>query len=137
VNVTDLIKQHEGYSGTAYICPAGYWTVGYGRNLQSTGISEKEAEMLLQNDIDRARALLSTESYWAGLDGVRKAVLIDMVVNLGFQGFCQFKKFRGALEQQNYADACAEMIQSKWYAQVGNRSIRLTQMMRTGEWPQK
>lgn len=137
MNVTDLIKQHEGYSRTAYICPAGYWTVGYGRNLQSTGISEKEAEMLLENDIDRARALLSTESYWAGLDGVRKAVLIDMVVNLGFQGFCQFKKLRGALEQKNYADACAEMIQSKWYAQVGNRSIRLTQMMRTGEWPQK
>lgn len=137
MNVVDLIKQHEGFSRTAYICPAGYWTVGYGRNLQSTGVSEKEAEALLQNDIDRATALLSTEIYWADLDGVRKAVLIDMVVNLGFQGFCQFKKLRSALQQKNYVEACAEMIQSKWYAQVGSRSIRLTQMMRTGEWPQK
>ena len=26
----NLIKSHEGLSLTAYICPAGYWTIGYG-----------------------------------------------------------------------------------------------------------
>ncbi len=26
----ELIKRFEGFRGTAYLCPAGYWTIGYG-----------------------------------------------------------------------------------------------------------
>lgn len=26
----DLCIQFEGFSGTPYLCPAGYWTIGYG-----------------------------------------------------------------------------------------------------------
>lgn len=53
----DLIKESEGLKLTAYKCPAGVWTIGYG----STGphvkvgltITEEQAEELLRKDVKR------------------------------------------------------------------------------------
>lgn len=53
----DLICEFEGCELTAYQCPAGIWTIGYG----STGkhvypgkvITQKEAELLLKQDLVR------------------------------------------------------------------------------------
>ena len=53
----DLIKEFEGLELTAYVCPAGVLTIGYG----STGshvssgmtITEPEAEALLKKDLSR------------------------------------------------------------------------------------
>jgi len=53
----DLIKSFEGFRATAYICPAGVLTIGYG----STGphakkgmtITEAQGEELLRKDVAR------------------------------------------------------------------------------------
>lgn len=51
----DLIKRFEGFSATPYLCPAGYWTIGYGHVLKSrtngTSITELQAEALLLQDV--------------------------------------------------------------------------------------
>lgn len=134
MNVLELLKRHEGYSRTVYRCSSNRQTIGFGRNLDDVGISREEAEWLLQRDIDNAIAFLRNEPYWLDLNEVRQAVLIDMVVNLGWTRFSAFKKMRSALILANYKLAAAEMLDSRWAEQVKGRARRLSDMMASGEW---
>ena len=51
----DLIKQHEGCRLTAYKCPAGVWTIGYGHTgsdvKEGLTITPVKAEQLLKSDL--------------------------------------------------------------------------------------
>lgn len=134
MDATALLKLHEGYRRHPYTCPAGALTVGYGRNLDDVGIDPEEAAYLLERDIERARAVLRLEPYWLDLDEVRQAVLLDMCVNLGWPRLQLFRRMRQALRMSEYHRAAAEMVDSAWYEQVGQRSRRLVEMMRSGEW---
>jgi GH24 family phage-related lysozyme (muramidase) len=68
----EMLKRHEGEVKTngrhvAYKCPAGYWTLGVGRNIDpenGIGLSEEEVNFLLQNDLDRCEAELNAEYVW-------------------------------------------------------------------------
>lgn len=62
-HVTDacinLIKQFEGYASEAYICPAGYRTIGYGHVIKkgdnfTTAISLDEGENILKRDVSQS-----------------------------------------------------------------------------------
>jgi lysozyme len=50
----DLIKRHESFSATPYLCPAREWTIGFGhvilRGEIFTSITKQEAEDLLRKD---------------------------------------------------------------------------------------
>lgn len=54
-NGINLLKKHEGLRLTAYRCPAGVWTIGYGHTgaevKPAMTISESEAEKLLRADV--------------------------------------------------------------------------------------
>ena len=56
----DLIKSFEGFSYTAYVCPAGVLTIGYGHtgsNLKSDArVNKQQAEILLKKDLERFEA---------------------------------------------------------------------------------
>ena len=58
INSVDLlveqIKKHEGLELKPYTDTVGKTTIGIGRNLDDVGITEREAEFLLMNDIGRA-----------------------------------------------------------------------------------
>lgn len=152
---------HEGLRLETYKCPAGYWTVGVGRNLEAKGltpdeqikllgtdglskdevierlklrgITKSEALFLLDNDIADCRKDLERYDWYTQLDPVRKKVLIDMRLNLGLAGLLEFRRMIAALARGDYKAAAAEMANSKWYYQVGNRSKRLVRMMESGE----
>ncbi len=52
-----LIRQFEGLRLTAYRCPAGVWTIGYGHTsgvTEGMTISVEQAEDLLRQDIETA-----------------------------------------------------------------------------------
>ena len=49
MNLIEQLKRHEGLKLKPYKCTADKLTIGVGRNLEDVGISEEEAEMLLQN----------------------------------------------------------------------------------------
>lgn len=134
-SIEALLERHEGLRLKPYLCTAGKLTIGIGRNLDDRGITEDEARYLLRNDIAKALASLRHEPYWLDLNEPRQAVLIDMVVNLGWAGWSQFKNMRAALNRLDYLGASYEMRNSKWYTQVGSRGIRLRQMMESGAWP--
>ncbi len=126
----ELLKVHEGFSQYAYKCKLGVTTVGYGRNLETRGLTENEAEYLLRNDIDEADNWCSVSlPYYKTLSVARKSVLIDMYVNLGATGLLKFKRMHAALENKDYTRAAAEMLDSRWATQVGNRAIHLSKIM--------
>ncbi|MCT2531012.1 hypothetical protein N2382_09090 [SAR92 clade bacterium H921] len=125
----DLLQEHEGFRQFPYLDSLGIQTIGYGRNLESRGISEPEASYLLSNDIAEAEEMLHHYPYYWNLSGERKAVLIDMMVNMGPTRLAGFKKMHAALEARNYELAALEMMDSKWSTQVGQRALTLSGVM--------
>jgi len=127
----DLLKIHEGYEQYVYTCKAGVATVGYGRNLESRGLTEKEATYLLKNDIEEADNWCTVSlPYYETLSAARKSVLIDMYVNLGASGLLKFKRMHRALGDSDYHNAAVEMLDSRWATQVGNRAVQLSKIMK-------
>lgn len=130
------LRKHEGYRKKVYKCPAGFDTVGYGRNLETNGVTRAEAEILLQNDVAAcAEALDGRFGWFHVLSDVRQAVLIDMAVNMGITRLRGFKLMLKALSLGDYEAAAREMHHSKWRTQVPGRARRLIAMMRSNEFP--
>jgi len=145
--ITDQLIRHEGLRLKPYHCPAGRLTIGVGRNLEDKGITENEAVMLLENDVQECIADLKDifqddsepidapdttadkENRFDLLPESTQRVLVDMRFNLGYQGFRKFKKMIKAVKQQDFHTAAREMKDSRWYHQVGERAKRLTEMM--------
>ena len=133
----DLIKQHEGFVEHAYKDSEGYWTIGYGRLIDERlggGISSKEAEFLLMNDINQVIEAAKKYTFWDSLNEPRKAVIISMMFNLGQPRFDKFRNTKDAIHAGDYGKAADEMLDSMWRKQVGHRAEHLAEMMRTGEW---
>jgi lysozyme len=127
------LKQHEGLRLKVYTCPAGRLTIGYGRNLEDRGLTESEAEYLLDNDIIECEQLLGKVYIWfKNLDSARQAVMISMCFNMGINSLKKFKKTLGFVRDGDYRRASEEMLKSKWATQVGNRAKELSEQMKTG-----
>lgn len=130
-----MLIVHEGLRLKPYRCPAGYLTIGVGRNLEARGISREEAMVLLESDIAEAEA--AARGFFPAFDRFeepRQAVLVDMAFNLGAVRLGGFRRFRAALERGDFEQAAREMLDSKWAKQVGPRARRLAEMMRRGTW---
>ena len=123
------LKRHEGLRLHPYKCPADKWTIGYGRNLEDRGITEAEAEYLLVNDVDETINQLSAMPGYNNADTKRKAVLVNMAFQMGVTGVKQFKNMWAAIENQDYEEAAAEMLNSRWAGQTPNRASELARIM--------
>ena len=129
---TKLIKKHEGLRLKPYRCSSQKITIGYGRNLQDNGISQEEADTLLQHDLNSAINEAESLPFFASLNEPRQAVIVDMVFNLGLPRFGMFKKMITAIECEHWHVAANEMLNSRWARQVGKRANTLSEMMRLG-----
>jgi len=130
----DMIKRHEGLKLRAYLCSAGKITIGYGRNLDDRGISEAEANAMLDNDIMWAREEAKSVFPWFWqLGPARQAALISMIFNMGTPRLKCFSKMISALQKADYLVAANEMLISRWAAQVGKRAVELAEIMKTGQ----
>lgn len=128
------LKLHEGVEEKAYLCPAGYITVGVGRNLEDRGLSEAEIEFLLDNDVVIVENELDKAfPWWRDMSEIRQRVLADMAFNMGVPRLKGFKNALSAMQQGDYADAADEMLDSIWAKQVGTRAARLAHMMEHDE----
>ena len=130
----NLLKLHEGFRSKPYKDSLGIVTIGYGRNLESRGLTEPEAAYLLGCDVKEAEEYLHKGyDYYYTLSGQRKAVLLDMMVNLGPTRLRGFRKMHQALAGRDYELASLEMLDSKWARQVGNRAITLSKIMQSNK----
>lgn len=128
----DQLILHEGMELKSYRCSQGYTTIGVGRNVQELGITEDEARYLLDNDILRVcQELDANVSWWRDMSEVRQRVFVDMVFNLGISRFLNFKNMLDAAEKEDWPEAAAQMMDSRWADQVGRRAVTLAKAMET------
>jgi lysozyme len=56
-----------------------------------------------------------------------------MLFNMNSQKLLQFRKMWTAIEAEDFERAAAEMLDSRWAEQVGQRAVDLAEIMRAGE----
>lgn len=127
------LVRDEGRRAKVYMDSVGIPTVGVGRNLQDKGLSNKEIDVLLENDIaECVNDLVASFAWFATLDEVRQHVVLNMRFQLGPSRFRSFKTMLAAIARQDYAAAADAMRFSKWADQVPVRANRLIEEMRSG-----
>jgi lysozyme len=116
----ELAKRFEGFHRVPknepsrahpYICPAGYWTIGYGRLCKSdhSPISQDQAEEFLREDL--RVALVATIRFCPVLatePEERLAAIVDFTFNLG-AGRLQTSTLRRRINQRDWVAAGAEL----------------------------
>lgn len=138
--VARLIIMHEGFRQFAYDdsdgltarAPKGKLTIGYGRNLESRGLSQQEAMYLLMNDVADCHGLLKNRPWFYNAKPARQAALIDMCYNMGFTGLMGFRKMIAAMVNDDWDLAADEALDSRWADQVGRRARNIAHIFRTG-----
>jgi lysozyme len=120
----DLAKRFEGFHRVPkadplrrahpYVCPAGYWTIGYGHlcDPKHPPITEAEAEVYLARDL--MTALNATLRYCPVLATEpenRLAAIVDFTFNLG-AGRLQTSTLRRRINQRDWNGAKIEL--SRW-----------------------
>ena len=121
-----IIKHYEGWSAEPYICPAGYWTIGYGSIWRLDGkrvagdcdpISQDEGEFLLRREVGHVeqaiRALVRVP-----LNENQFSALCSWTYNLG-SGRLKSSSLRMHLNRGQYDKAAAEF--PKWTLAGGKR----------------
>ena len=134
----EMLKRHEGIETHAYKDTVGKLTIGVGRNIDPVdglGLSMKEIEYLLQNDIDRVEDELVGAIPWVVyVAWERMDVLVNICFNLGLPRFLKFKKALAAAEDDNWELCADEFMDSRWSKQVGRRAVELADLLRSGSY---
>lgn len=133
IDVKAMIKRHEGYRGHIYIDTVGVPTGGYGHAfLPGSTLPQEIWDQILDHDYDQAVSDYVRLGFT--LDPIRRAVVIDMLFNLGLTRFSKFVTTIEAIRAGDWEAAAQGMERSKWYQQVRIRAVELVKMMRTGEY---
>ena len=127
------LAEDEGFRGKPYKDTVGKITIGFGRNLDDNPLTREEGEWLLRNDIISIMEDMRQFHWYTTLNSVRKYVVVNMVYNLGMDGFLGFKRMLAAIRKEEWQIAANEMMNSRWATQVGRRADRLAELMRDGE----
>lgn len=138
----EVLRRHllvdEGLRLFPYKDTVGKITIGVGRNLTDVGISAVEADILLDNDVDKAWRDLTARFPWVlRLTEARQVALVNLTFNMGIGGLAKFVNTLGALKTGAYSTAANGLRRSLWYRQVGkSRSERIISMILSGDFPE-
>ena len=124
------ITEFEGFSNTAYRCPAGKWTCGIGHTsgvTATTTCTRKEAEQWLKEDLAPVEAYVNT------IEQVRTQgqydALVDFAYNLGLGNLKS-----STLLKKIKAGASVEEIQAQLRRWVYAGGKKLKGMVKRREW---
>lgn len=134
----------EGTELMVYECTSGRRTIGVGHNLDTKhsketflklGLSHKDVRegkkmlTLAQVEaifaVDYARAIADARAIVANYDEqplIVKEILNDMAFNLGRSELSKFNAMK-SIENRDYWLAAEQLKPTKWYRQVGHRSV--------------
>lgn len=129
------IKKHEGRRFTPYRDSVGVLTIGYGHNLEAKPLSQRVIDLIFEDDYHDALMDAYRVPGFKSLNDARQAVIIEMVFNLGLPTLMEFNNTIAAINRGDFNKAAEEMLDSKWAHQVGQRSVHLAEIMRTGVHP--
>ena len=130
MNLLPRVLKAEGFGAKPYRDTRGTWTFGHGL----TWISEAESERIVAQRLrDLTDRLLTEYACLTRLPLLVLQIVTEMAYQMGFAGTARFVKMWAALEQQDFATAADEMMDSAWYRQTPNRTAPMAEMMRTLE----
>lgn len=95
-----LIREHEVYRDTAYLCPGGVWTIGYGHTgnvREGQRCTREDAEKWLVQDIASAERFVNHETQGVQLRQCQFDALVSLCYNVGgnaFSGSTLLKKVK-------------------------------------------
>ncbi len=134
--VLDEIIKSEGFRNSVYKDSEGYWTIGHGILVdprRGGGITKDESLYIVRRRLNILQVSINQGLPWTRkLSDGRREALLRMAYNLGFKGLKTFKKMLSALEEGKYEVAADEALDSKWAKQVGDRAIRIADLIRNG-----
>ncbi len=133
-----LIEKFEGLRLTAYLDPAGVWTIGYGHTPSYKGqvVDLSHAEALLRADLVTAEmAVTKAILFGAGTNDNQFSAMVSLAFNIGggaFKGSTLLKRHRAgqfALAAAEFTNWDKAHVDGKLVVLPGLLSRRLAEMM--------
>lgn len=126
-----MLSVDEGLRLKPYRCTAGKLTIGYGRNLDDVGISERIADEMLKEDLEVARK--TCQRIFGPLFDTwsenRQLGWINLAFNLGRVRLLKFKNTIRAAQIEDWFEVENGLRQSLWFKQVKGRAERVIGMI--------
>lgn len=143
----EQIKRHEGEVLEIYKDSLGYLTFGVGHLVkdddpefgqpEGTPVSQERVDEVYEIDFDKhveecihVFESKGGEDFYSLPEDIQH-VLINMTFNLGGTRFSKFNNMWKAVIENNWEQVAVEMEDSKWFGQVGRRSVELQEMVRS------
>jgi len=136
VKLLEELMLDEGIIHEIYNDHLGFATFGVGHLITEsdeewgqplgTPVSEQRVKDCLNADVDIVcKELDKNLQWWRGLNDTRQRVLANMCFNLGGTRLSKFRNMLKACREHDWAKMAVEMEDSRWFKQVGRRSIEL------------
>ena len=123
----ERIASNEGFRSKVYKCSEGVDTIGHG----FTWLSEEESLHILKGRVSQLHLKLLDDLDWYGdMPPEVQGVIVEMCFQMGFAGFCKFKKAISNMQDNNWKVAADEMLDSLWAKQTPARANRLADIVR-------
>jgi lysozyme len=133
----EQLKIDEGVKYEVYDDHLGYKTFGIGHLVKTTDeeygapvgtpVSEERVNSVFDEDVETY--INESKKVFNNLEDMpqeAQQVIVNMCFNMGAPRLSQFKKFIKAIQDEDWATASVEMLDSRWANQVGARADRLS-----------
>lgn len=108
----------------------GHPTIGFGRCLDTNGLSYAEGRAMLNSDVEFCLTVCSNYlPFFDSLSEVRQRVISNMVYQLGLGGFMNFDALIKAIEISDWHGARDAMLNSVWARRMPARANKLAEWM--------
>jgi len=118
--LTEHLREFEGCKLTAYKCPAGVWTIGYGHTGQDVHegltITQDRADELLSQDLAWVRRCIE-KTVHVPLDAGQEAAVSSLIFNIGATNWRKSTALK-RLNNGNYLGAADAMT---WFRKAGGK----------------
>ena len=126
------LELDEGLRLKPYTDTVGKLSIGIGRNLDDVGISEEEARIMFNNDLEWVMDDLDRSfPWWRTMPEPAQRALANQAFNMGLPTLRKFRNMLAALQAGDYRKAADEALDSRWAKQVGARSGRIADLYRS------
>ena len=140
----EQIKRHEGEVLEVYEDSLGYLTLGVGHLIQKsdpeygqpagTPVSQNVVDLYYTDDFDKhvdetIHVCENNNIVFDALPESIQHVLVNMCFNLGANRLGKFRNMLAAVSTSDWKEMASQMEDSRWFGQVGRRSVELQEMV--------
>ncbi len=141
VKLREQLEIDEGVKYDIYLDHLGYPTFGIGHLITEddpehgqpvgTEVSKERVEEAFEKDCEWVvRDCHKLYDSFDDLPEEVQQIVANMMFNLGYPRLSAFKGMKAGVDSQNWNEAADQMVDSRWYRQVGVRAERLVERMR-------